>query len=295
MSWISVIRILAVFFSILMAILSLAETTNAGTEEIQSVWTDEKIQIDGKSIDWKNVSGLFLSKQSASVAVCNDSQYVYILFRANDAGCAKLISATGLTLYFDVKGGKRKDYYLKFKGGPRFEPSANMRSGVRSGFDENIDSQDRRRLQDSLPTLSCYIKDKIEERRIAIDGSEGPAAAFDSSQGFYVYEFGVPLAKDSAFFYGISANFEKKLGIGLMWGDMEDIDMPDRGSGGQRGGGMPPGGGMPGGGMPPDGRMPGGMGGPGGGFREEGERPEKQEAWLKVSLAASIASAPQKE
>lgn len=258
-------------------------------DKIPCPFVAQSISIDGRYDDWQNNSGSFLEKQKAVVAVSNDPDNLYLLFRTNDARWVRTIATTGLTLYVDVEGGKRKDFYLKFVGGPSRDQMRLMMKqefGARSR-DSHQMPDDMRRMEledsphDSVPTLFCYVKDQIDEKSIPLTGVEGPAAAFDTSRGFFVYEFAIPLGESAVRSYGLGASLGKDISVGLVWGEPMSMrgERPregmDLGSG--------PGGGM-GGGMR-GGRMGGGMGrgmsGPPGGM----DRPTKQEVWLKATLA----------
>jgi hypothetical protein len=134
--------------------------------------------------------------------------------------------------------------------------------------------------------FTCAIKERIEEKEIPVEGTEGPAAAFAIDQGLYTYEFSIPLAKGTVRYYGLGISPEDRLTVKATWGDMSEIR---RGMGGhdRPEGGGPPGDGMPGG---MGGGMPGGMGGgmpPGGGPGGMGSRPdmpEKQEVTLQIDF-----------
>jgi hypothetical protein len=185
---------------------------------------------------------------------------------------------SGLTLYVDIDGGKRKDFYLKFVGGPSREQLHSLMKKefggrVPEGRDmpegmPPMDMDDGPR--DSVPTLFCFVKDRISEKVIPLDGVEGPAAAFDTAHGFFVYEFAVPLKESEIRYYGLGAGSDKPISVGLIWGEVEQMHS-ERPNGGMDLGGMPGGG--------------GGMGRPMGGPQGGVERPSKQEVWLKTTLA----------
>lgn len=258
-------------------------------DDINCNRADSAITIDGKAGDWPSLVGMILKDQNAAVAVANDDAYLYFTFRTTDEKWVRAIGMAGITLYVDIDGGKDKDFYLKFTGGPSMEQ-------MRPRGERQIESGDEgnyRRMQEEPrerpeknSQLMLYIKDRLSEKEIPLDGTQGPAAAFDTSLGFYTYEFRIPLEYGEPLNFGLGVKKDKKIGIGLVWGDMEGAMKGDRPSGmggrpgGGRGGGMPGDGGFPGGGMEPRGGRGGGP--PGGGLR--GERPTKQEVWFKTEL-----------
>jgi hypothetical protein len=257
--------------------------------EMKSTWGSTSIKVDGQATDWSNVPSEYLSEQNASIAMCNDAQFLYLMFRTNDTRWAGMIRRTGLTIYLDPTGGKKKDYFIKYKGGPSREELMAQMSKRGGGTTTPAMMEDALADDEDQTPLTCFVKDRIVEKPIPPDGSEGPAAAYDTSKGFYLYEFRIPLVEDSVRYFGIGALPNKPVGVSLVWGDMGDqmkkggMKMHDDMGGGPMGGG--PGGGMgggPGGGM--GGGPGGGMGGP------EGQRPnmpKKQEVMIKTTLATT--------
>jgi hypothetical protein len=274
-------RISISLYTIVAIILSLMACKS--TEQIRTTWAHSDIKVDGNISDWQDMPGVLFFDQNASVAIGNDNDNLHILFKTTDVRWARAIKKTGITLYFDPKGGTSKDFFIHFKHGPSLQTLREM-SGAPDGYAHDESSQSRDRFgamaADQPPSLTCYIKDRIVEKPIPPDGGEGPAAAFDSSHGFYAYEFSVPLSEGRVRYYGLGIEPGDKLSIGAEWGDVGDMM---RKMGGDSGGMVGRGGGMPGGGKGGRGGMPGGgKGGRGGGQREQ---PEKQEIWLQTSLA----------
>ncbi len=258
--------------------------------EADSRWAERQIRVDGRSDDWVSVQGAYLSDQNAAFAFCNDSDFLYVLFRTTDPRWTRTIKATGITLYFDAKGGKKKDASICFKVGPTMEQVMAMRENG-SVPERNRPRPDGRRAFEMdeapiPPSLTSSSKERLKDESIPLDGTAGPAAAFDTCQGFFTYEFRVPLSIDKKYVLGVGAKPGQGISVGAVWGEMGEMmspgDGPEGGIGGPPGGGLGgSGGGM---GMPREGEM----GGPGG-RREGGERlqmPRKQEIWMKVPLAS---------
>ncbi|MBK7142873.1 MAG: hypothetical protein IPH75_12415 [bacterium] len=274
-----------------------AASSWAGSDKISSRFAVNPITIDGRYDDWKDHPTTFLEEQKAVIAVANDADNLYLLFRTNDPRWVRTIAMSGLTVYLDPKGGKKKDFFVKFIGGPSREQMLALRKqevAERKSEERQMPERMQQRMEermpdDSIPKLICYIKDQIDEKEIPLDGTEGPSVAFDTSHAFFVYEFAIPMKESEVRSYGFGAIDKKELSVGLVWGEMEMMrgerpreGMDFGGSGGGMGGG--PGGGMgggPGGGMGGGMGRGGAMGGPGGGM----QRPSKQEVWVKTTLA----------
>lgn len=265
---------------------------SARADDVPCTWADTPIMVDGKTTDWANLSGRLLTDQQAALAVCNDGEYLYCTFRTTDLRWIGTIKMAGLTLYLDRKGGKSKDLYVRYADGPSREQMRAAR-----GDDDNQMGMRRpgggrrgegpRGGAERAATLHMYIKDRIVEKEIPPDGSQGPAAAFDTCQGFYTYEFRIPLAEGETLYYGLGAKPGDKIGIGCIWGDMSEFKK-DRPGGDFGSIGIPGGPGRPGGDMgdgPPKSR---------GGF-DRADMPSKQEVWIATTLAVAPAATVMEE
>ncbi len=269
--------------------------------EMKSTWTDKPITVDGNFDDWSGKPLSFFDDQEVTLGFCNDSDNLYIHFRTRNRQTAAMVRMTGLTVYFDTNGKKKKDFYLKFNDGPKREDrmGRGMEMRERPGSDSASATQregDRMRPGgfNSEPVLMCYVKDVIVEKIIPMDGEQGPSAAYKKEGEFYSYEMSVPLKESGLRDYGLGLTPGQPVMIGLHWGGQ-----PERPEGGEHGGfrmggggvDMPGGGGMPGGGMTGGGgfddERPGG-GRPGGQHRET---PKEQEVWIKVLTASGPTAA----
>ena len=257
--------------------------------ELAAPWVPHSITLDGKRTDWPESSVTFLKDQEASVGVCTDAQNLYIMLSFRDPKYARLVRMSGLTLYLDAGGKNHKDFWLRFNGGPSFEQMREMsgRGGADSSrqLPPDVEERMRERDQNFENTLVCFQKDRITEKPIPMDGSEGPAAAFGVDEGFFVYEFRVPLKESAVRYYGLGAMPGGTISVGMVWGEFDREAM--RGSRGDDGMGHVGIGGMPGG-MPEgmgEGRRRGGEGGFPGEGRGGRDMPKKQEVWLKAKLS----------
>ncbi|MEW6413154.1 MAG: hypothetical protein AB1483_11910 [Candidatus Zixiibacteriota bacterium] len=265
-----------------------ALTLACKSQELRSVWVDKGITVDGKIDDWSGLPTTYFEDQSAVVGLCNGADNLYIQLRTRDPKYAGLIKRTGLTIYVDNEGSKNKDFYVKFYAGPKM---TDMRGPMGAPEEQNGDDQ-RPQMRERFggppdgeqpDRLLCYVKDRIAEMSISPLGDQGPKAVYDTSMGFYCYEFAIPLGESIVRHYGIDSQPGRTISIGAVWGEVNFDDarkqIADR-TEGMPGGGMPPDDGMPGGGFPGD--RPGGMGGGPPGGRN---MPQKQEIWFKTTLA----------
>lgn len=251
--------------------------------DLKCLWMNTPVHIDGKSDEWNGTASALFEDKNAVIMVCSDSAFVYVLFRTNDIKSVRAIKSGGLTLFLDPKAGKKKDFSLRFHGGPPMEQLKPRPDEMQMMPRQMPPDMKERPVFDSLglPTmLICNIEDWLIDKELALDGVDGPMAAFDTSQGFYTYEFRVPLIEATAQYYGIGAKPGQKISVGAVWGGTNDKNenmKPQMEAGfgdfGRTGGGIE------GGGM----RERSGMARPP--FQGEGMKAKKQEVWVKAVLA----------
>ncbi len=259
----------------------IAIASSAFAGDLKCSWTTQAVRVDGKSDEWSGAASAFFEDQSAVVMASSDSAFLYILFRTNDIKSVRAIKGTGITLFLDAKAGKKKDFSLKFRGGPSMEQLKPRQNEIQTMDRQASSGMKTQQFPDSmhLPTvLLCNIDKWLIDKELSLDGAHGPMAAFDTSQGFYTYEFRVPLAEATAQYYGINAKPGQKIAIGAVWGGMaKDESMkPEMEAGfGDFGGGS---GGIEGGSMRDRARKnrP---------YQSEMTKGKKQEIWVKAILA----------
>ncbi len=263
-----------------LAIFMISFLAGCKTQEIEGHWISESIQIDGQRTEWNNIPATYFEDYDIAIGLCNDSDNFYFFFSFRNPMWAHAIRTTGLTLWLDGGGKKKKDLGIRYIGRPSLEElRKNSGFDMPDKFAERLKERDDRR-EENPNQITILDKKNDREEILAAAAPEGPAVGFASSKDIYTYEFRLPLAESGLGQYGFGANPGETVCIGAEWGEGE-FDMGER----QRPGGM--GGGIPGGG----GRgMPGGGGGRGGGGfgRHGGTRPqfpEKQEIWIKTRLA----------
>ncbi len=276
--------------------------------EVASQKAAQGIKVDGQISDWPENAMTFLEEQQATVGLCNDSANIYVLVCSRKADWARTVKMTGLRVYLDAKGTQKKDFSIKFTGGPTREQimaaGGEKDTARRREMPPEMQGKTNQQRKEPASKFICVQKDVISEKEIPVDGTEGPAVAFGVDKGFFIYEFSVPLKESGVRSYGLGVTPGKKIGLGLLWGEMDKSNMPEGMGGGEgpgggqgggpdggSGGGMPPGGGRGGGmGGPGGGGPGGGQGGPPGGGRGGFEMPKKQEVWMKVQLTGTGAA-----
>jgi hypothetical protein len=279
------IRVLSSKTLFLLALSNLILLVGCKTQEVQTHWSEEPVQVDGEMTEWASGSTVYFEDPGVQLGLRNDNQNLYILFRFNNQAWARAIRMGGVTLWLDNSGKKKKDFGIRYTGGPPLSELQKMRPSSEGGFRESLTPEQEQRLAEmekaTADQITVIDKKSNQELTMRADGSGGPAVCFASPQGTYTYEFSIPLEKSDVFDYGIGAQPGQTICLGLEWGGMSKANRQKmmEGMGGGMGGGPP--GGMGGG-------PPGGMGGGRGGGHRGGpgmQTPEEQELWVKTQLA----------
>lgn len=272
------------------ALIAISLIAGCKSQEAPCSWADKPMKVDGKMADWTGLPTTYFEDEGAVLGLSNDDKNLYIQVRFKDQKWVKTIKMSGLSLWFDNKGKKKKNLGIKYHGAPSCLDMGKLGEGDFGGDKSGANQGRTEQMMSKMPQMKDKLvfidKEGLIETEIPFDGSRGPAVQTDTSMGFYLYEFSIPLGESNINAYGMNVQPGQKFSIGAEWGDMSDMknNMKEMGSppsGGGMGGG-PPGGGMGGGGMgggPPG----GGTGGPGSGGMQT---PSKQEVWLKTILAS---------
>jgi hypothetical protein len=258
-------------------ILILLLFTGGQSKDSSVRWADNKIASDGQIDDWGEIPLNYFEDEQVTLGLSNDSTNLYILFRFNKIEWTHVIRMSGLTLWVDPKGKKKKEFGIRYRGGPTMEELRELQNSDGEGSESEMPSEMRKRMKSRMnenASTFAIIDNKAEQIvPISEDGSAGPSVGYASPDGFFCYEFKVPLEIISADFYGITMTPGQKVAIGVQWGGMGDKKRPEGMS--MRGGGM---GGGRGGGK---------GGGRGGGMSERrlSDMPKEQKIWIKTKLA----------
>ena len=233
---------------------------------LDSHWPAASIHVDGADTDWRD-RRYVLETLNVTVAVANDSNYLYLCVVTSDRSVQRQVVRRGIELWIDPKGGSKTYFGVRLPGADGEGQNNPRGRGQRDG-------ESPERLARWLGSLTgpreIHIIDSTDDEGWRITpGAGGPVQAqlgFD--QGRLVCEARVPLH------YRGYPPFEldSPVGLGLR------LPVPDRPMGGMSN----PRGDFGGGG---DG---GGFGGAGGrrmgGGRGAGMSMETLEQWIEVEL-----------
>jgi hypothetical protein len=256
----------------------------AAPERLTSGWPSQPVTIDGLATEWTALVPIEDAK--LAVGVMNDDRHLYVSISSSDQARRRQLLVTGLIVWLDAGGGKKRSFGLRFPGvmGQDFR-EAGSQPGERTTSEretpaEGASSRDRI----TVPPLTYFEllgPKEDDRRRLERAAVTAIQVGRDMREGTLVFELQVPLAKDGESSFGLGVRPGETIGFGLETPKIERPETPaSRGTGGRRPGGM---GGRMGGGM-----GGGGMGGPRGERDgERMERPSTLKLWTTVQLAAA--------
>lgn len=210
----------------LVAIFLVALSTTGFSEDnaVTSTWTVNPPSIDGLSDDWQGDTFSSEKKINVHYAVRNDAQNMYVLLVFKDKKSLSSISATGITLYYDVAGKKKKDYAHNFikKQVTGDELIAYL------GQHGQILTEEKKQSIKAKDAYVVYMAKKTGKKNkkesYAASGSDAlrPGFKVNIQDGAVIYEFKLPLIKSETSPEGIGIEPGQSLKLGFEWGGMTD-------------------------------------------------------------------------
>jgi hypothetical protein len=213
----------------------------SGEQELLSNWTNQQIQIDGKTSDWQD-NLEYIKDVNVALGIKNDNKFIYICLTTNDFTKVFPMLRGGFITWFEPENGG-KTIGIKF---PIHNISNNDQ--IPNSSEEVYNRRNPEKFINRMLERQNELQILNEDKQILTDmptkNKEGIEAKLSYNTDRFVYELKLPLS-NSKYAYKLSAVPGGKLNIKF------ETEEPDRKNfNRERGSGM---------------RMSGG---------EEGERPE---------------------
>ncbi|MFC2168445.1 hypothetical protein ACFLRW_05610 [Acidobacteriota bacterium] len=186
---------------------------------VQSQWTATPPTIDGSNSDWEGGTLTLYKKTKVDYAFRNDADNLYVIFIFNDPrGFMSSIQQSGITLWLNTEGKKKKDYGIKFA--IKTVSADNYIQIVEEMLGEPMPEEKREQIK-AKDSYQIFHNEVIDKKGEAPDIASGPTApAFNTAGGreTMVYEFKVPLKKDESNPVGIGTQPGGSFTLGFEWG-----------------------------------------------------------------------------
>ena len=191
---------------------------------VTSKWTVQPPIIDGLSDDW--TGDVFSSEKKIDVhyAVRNDTQNMYVLLVFKDKKSLSSISGTGITLYYDIQGKKKKDYAHNFIKRQVTADELITYLGQQGQVLTEEKIQSIRAKDAYVVYLAEKAGKKNKDDTTAAPGPDAimPGFKINTQDGAVIYEFKIPLLKSETSPEGIGIGPGQSLKLGFEWGGMSD-------------------------------------------------------------------------
>jgi hypothetical protein len=189
---------------------------------ISSGWASAQINIDGRSDDWKDVASHYEKRLSIDYSFMNDAENLFILFVFKDPKYLSSISDTGMTIWFNLEGKKKKNFGIQFiKKIVSPEVFISLLEEQKGSLSEEEKNNIRVNRQYYLHNAKVISKSGKSSSQV-FDTGETQQAIFRTTkqkEGI-VYEFAVPLKKMKEPSLGIGTEPGKTINLAFEWGGM---------------------------------------------------------------------------
>jgi len=191
-------------------------------KKLDSRWDVAAIKIDSFNNDWVGEALSFEKKVKVDYAFKNDTENIYVLFIFKDSKYMSSIKNTGMTIWFNREGKKKKKYGIKFT-----EKKINPYELIsflekQQGFIPE-EKKNEIRSKPNYFMLSSGVINKNNKSKSPNEVNDKARTAWfrmKEQQGMVVYEFSIPLEMVSEIDQGIGIEPGKSIKVGFEWGGM---------------------------------------------------------------------------
>jgi hypothetical protein len=187
----------------------------------KSTWNTAQMAVDGAEFDWQDAAPFFDKKVAADYAFKNDANFLYVLFKFKDPkSFMSTVDWTGMTVYLDPNGKKKKDYFINFRKkqitAEEFIAKMEANKGPLPQDDKNKIMANEFYVDHDVQVTNKKAKSQ------KIEKVEGMAPAIfrasKNQDGTYLWEFAIPLARPAEMAPGIGAAPGQQIMVGFHWG-----------------------------------------------------------------------------
>ncbi|MBN2206187.1 MAG: hypothetical protein JW742_02180 [Candidatus Aminicenantes bacterium] len=191
---------------------------------VRSAWAAEPVKVDGLDLEWTAAELAVDKDTQAAYGFRNDGRNLYLVFIFNDPKSLSSIDATGMTVYSNAEGKKKKDNGIVFKA-RRVNAQELIAAWEKDG---QVVTEERKREIAGRPFYVLYESEVIDKKR-SEPGAGDPGAAPAEPPLFRnalkdkiaVYEFRIPLSRAGQP-GGIGAAPGAAIKLGFEWGGMTE-------------------------------------------------------------------------
>jgi len=191
-------------------------------KKLDSSWDVVPMKIDSFNNSWVGEALNFEKKVKVDYAFKNDAENIYVLFIFKDSKYMSSIKNTGMTIWFNREGKKKKKYGIKFKENKTGPYELISFLEKQQGFISE-EKKNEIRSKPNYFMLSSEVINKNNKSKSPDEVNDKTRTAWfrmKEQQGMVVYEFGIPLEMVSEIDQGIGIGPGKSIKVGFEWGGM---------------------------------------------------------------------------
>lgn len=211
-------------FLIVLAIGLIFVFVGAKEKFVNSTWCAVPLKLDGAGTEWQDVELMLEEKVQVDYAFMNDGDYLYVLFVFKDPEFLSSISQTGMTIYYNIEGKKKKDYGINFI---QRQLTAQQYLAILEEQRGPLPESDRRHILAN--PYYAHFDTKVINTRAKAETLEVPAEAKPAlyrmqkeQEGSIGFEFAIPLTKEADLAPGIGTEPGKQIKVGFEWGGLTE-------------------------------------------------------------------------
>ncbi len=189
-----------------------------------SIWTNTAVLMDGSAADWENCPVTLYKKRQVEYAFQNNGVFLFVLLKFNDPEYLSSIEQTGMTIYYNVQGKRKKDLGVVFKRLRLTPVQVIALLEQKQALTEEQKKEIQAKPAYDIRTCDVFnIKaDKSKQQEIPTGEFLEASFGLAKSQAAVVYEFAIPLEKPFAMAHGIGTEPGQSIKIGFEWGGLTE-------------------------------------------------------------------------
>jgi hypothetical protein len=228
---------------------------------MKSSWTNLPIVIDGKDAEWQVVPLLRFESWDVSLRLCNNDEYLYMLFYFENPMLVMEAGTRGIVLEF-ARGGSRETMFAVHYTG---SDTLGLASKPEDSFWLCLNPDQKKQFMNQQAVMKnrMTVTKNGNTVQISPDGTQGLSAARVYHPIFCGYELRIPMQKDEDSPYALGVDLGEPVNVRIRLGEQKSDRASER--------------------RIPMGAMAGGppMGGPGGSFPGS---PTMQDGEVSISV-----------
>jgi hypothetical protein len=217
-------KVLAKEILLLLMILTLSFSGLSKEKEVKSYWAASSVKIDGFKNDWAEVALATEKKVKVDYAFKNDAQNLYVLYIFKDPKYLSSIAMTGLTLWFNPEGKKKKNYGIKFIQKQISADALISLTEKESGPLPEEKKKEIRNFPSYLIDHTEIVSKKSKHGSESSESSKIKPAAFRvmKQKNLLVFELAIPLKRMTEQTSAAAIEPGKRVAVGFEWGGMTE-------------------------------------------------------------------------